>query len=61
VYPHQKKIKYRGNTYLSVGEACRKLKFPYKLALSRLERKESVKDVFFSWKIDTKRKSNSNR
>ena len=51
MYSHQKKIKYRGNTYLSVGEACRKLKFPYKLALSRLAREESVKDVFFRGKL----------
>jgi hypothetical protein len=51
VYPYQKKIKYRGKTYLSVAEACRKLKFSYALALIRLARKESIKDVFFRGKL----------
>ena len=51
MYPYQKKIKYRGKTYLSVAEACRKLKFSYALALIRLARKESIKDVFFRGKL----------
>lgn len=51
MYLHQKKIKYRGKTYISVGEACRKLKFSYRLALSRLARKENIKDVFFRGKL----------
>ena len=54
--PFQKKIKYKGRTYDSVYEACKKLKFPYYLALSRLAKGESVEDAFFKGKLTPKTK-----
>jgi group I intron endonuclease len=47
----QRKIKLNGKTYNSVYEACNKLKFSYKLALSRLAKGESVKNAFFKGKL----------
>ena len=54
--PFQKKIKYKGKTYNSVYEACKKLKFPYYLARSRLAKGESVEDAFFKGKLTPKTK-----
>jgi len=52
--PFQKKIKYKGKAYNSVYEACKKLKFPYYLALSRLAKGESVVNAFFKGKLPPK-------
>ena len=52
--PFQKKIKYKGKSYNSVYEACKKLKFPYYLALSRLAKGESVENAFFKGKLTPK-------
>ena len=54
--PFQKKIKYKGRTYNSVYEACKKLKFPYYLALSRLAKGETVEDAFSKGKLTPKTK-----
>ena len=47
----QRKIKLNGKIYNSVSEACKKLKFSYSLALSRLAKGESVKNAFFKGKL----------
>ena len=52
----QRKIKFKGKTYNSVYEACNKLKFSYSLALSRLAKGESIKNVFHKGKLSPKTK-----
>ncbi len=53
--PFQKKIKYKGKSYNSVYEACKKLKISYSLALTRLARGETVEDAFFKGKLTQRR------
>ena len=50
----QRKIRLNGKTYNSVYEACKKLKFSYSLALSRLAKGESVKVAFSKGKLINK-------
>lgn len=50
----QRKIRLNAKTYRSVYETCKKLKFSYSLALSRLAKGESVNTAFSKGKLIAK-------